>query len=149
MVHTHRTNDLAQYLMERGLIPGLEGAHIVRREVRECRSRFDFLLRRDQKDLLLEVKSCTLFGEKIAMFPDAVTERGRRHVDELAALSTHGRAGALLFLVSSPRVKFFMPEYHTDLEFSRTLYAARERIEVIPVGVGLRRISPCRTKCGY
>ena len=75
-LHTHITNQVARYLIERRLIPPLEGAEIVKGEVSHGRSRFDFLLREHGRDLYLEVKSCTLFGNGVAMFPDAVTERG-------------------------------------------------------------------------
>jgi len=69
---------------------------------------------------VLEVKSCTLFGNSIAMFPDAVTVRGRRHIEELAALAVRGTAGGVVFLVHTPRVRYFLPDYHTDLTFART-----------------------------
>ncbi len=114
MVHTHRTNDLANDLIGKDLIPGLEGAQVLRREIKKGRSRFDFLLQRGKEEIFLEVKSCTLFGRKVAMFPDAVTTRGKRHIEELVGLARRGAAGAVLFLVFWPPAKFFMPEYHTD-----------------------------------
>ena len=137
MVHTQRTNDLAYDLIQRNLVPGLEGAEVVRREIQQGRSRFDFLLQRGKEEIFLEVKSCTLFGRTLAMFPDARTARGKKHVEELATLSRKGFSGAVLFLVYSPRARFFMPEYHTDLEFTRALLAARENISIIPLAVEL------------
>ena len=137
MVHTHRTNDLVEHLIKENLIPGLEGAEIAKREARYGRSRFDFLLSRGNAEIFLEVKSCTLFGKGVAMFPDAVTARGKRHVEELADLSRNGRAGAVLFLICWPRARFFLPEYHTDLEFSRALLAARKEISILPLAVEL------------
>jgi sugar fermentation stimulation protein A len=138
MVHTLRTNDMANHLIRKGLVPGLEGAKVIQREVQQGRSRFDFLLRRGKEEIFLEVKSCTLFGKKLAMFPDAVTARGRRHIEELVDLSKRGSSAAVLFLVFSPQAKFFMPEYHTDLEFARALLAAKEKISIIPLAVELR-----------
>jgi len=138
MVHTHRTNDLANDLIERNLIPGLEGAKVVRREIKKGKSRFDFLLQRGKEEILLEVKSCTLFGKKVAMFPDALTARGRRHIEELADLSQRSVSGAVLFLIFWPRAEFFMPEYHTDLEFARALLAARGKISIIPLAIEMR-----------
>jgi sugar fermentation stimulation protein A len=135
-LHTHETNRAARYLLENDLIPPLRGSRIVRAEVAVGRSRFDFLLERDSRDLYLEVKSCTLFGNGIAMFPDAVTARGRRHLLELAALSRHGSRAAVLFLVHYPRVQWFMPDYHTDIDFSRTLLHVRGEVQVIPAAVG-------------
>ncbi len=138
IVHTLKTNTIADYLIKESLVPGFKGAEVVRREVPEGHSRFDFLLRRGGKDILMEVKSCTLFGKQVAMFPDAITARGKRHIEELTHLSEHGRAGAVLFLIFSSRAKFFMPEYHTDLEFTRALLSARKRIAIIPLAVELR-----------
>jgi sugar fermentation stimulation protein A len=139
MVHTHRVNDLASRLIEKKLIPGLEKAVIVRREVPQGRSRFDFLLRKGSQEIFLEVKSCTLFSKKMAMFPDAVTSRGRRHIEELVALKGGKRSGAVLFLVFWPQAEIFLPEYHTDLEFARTLLQARKRIPVLAAAVKLRK----------
>jgi len=136
IVHTLKTNDLAQALLEKNQIPGLEGARIVARETRYNRSRFDFLLERGGREIYLEVKSCTLFGERIAMFPDAVTARGKRHLEELARLSEEGKQGAVLFLIGWPAAEYFLPDYHTDLEFSKTFLEVSGRIEIYPVAVG-------------
>lgn len=135
ILHTHRANDIAEWLVGEGVVPGLAGAEVVAREVTVGRSRFDLLLRKDGEELLTEVKSCTLFGEKAAMFPDAVTVRGRRHIKELAGLSTGRTRGAVIFIVYNPDARYFLPDYHTDLEFSRTLIAARDRVEVLPLAV--------------
>lgn len=136
MLHTHRTNDVAHHLLRHRLVPGLEDGEIVRREVTVGRSRFDFLLRQNGNPLYLEVKSCTLVGKKLAMFPDAVTARGARHLEELAALSDHGRQCAVLFVVHWPFATLFMPDYHTDPVFAATLLAVREKVRIIPVSVG-------------
>ncbi len=102
------------------------------------RSRFDFLLERGKERIFLEVKSCTLFGEKVAMFPDAVTDRGRRHLEELADLKGAGISGAVLFLIGRKDIQLFLPEYHTDPAFSRTLLTVKNRLPVIPLAVQLR-----------
>jgi len=137
-LHTHATNAVARRLLESRLAPGLEGARIVRAEVKEGRNRFDFLLEDHAGEILLEVKSCTLFGNRVAMFPDAITERGRRHLLELDALAQSGRRTAVLFVVHSARVDWFMPGYHTDLEFSRTLLDVRHHVPILPVSIRWR-----------
>ncbi|HUL31268.1 MAG TPA: DNA/RNA nuclease SfsA, partial [Thermodesulfobacteriota bacterium] len=139
MLHTHRTNEVARSLLERRKIPGLEGTHIVKSEVRAESSRFDFLLEEKGKEILLEVKSCTLVGESIAMFPDAVTERGARHLRELAKISEEGMKTVCLFIVHWPLARTFMPDYHTDLNFTQTLLRVRDRVGVIPVSVRWNR----------
>lgn len=137
-LHTHVNNDVARHLLEAGKVPGLEGARIVRAEVPLGHSRFDFLLEHGGESVYLEVKSCTLFGNRVAMFPDAVTARGRRHLGELSALSKSGVRTAVLFIVHSGRVRWFMPDYHTDLAFSRTLLEVRHDIDIIPLSVSWR-----------
>jgi len=135
LLHTHLNNHVARHLIEENRIPGLDGAVVVKAEHTIGNSRFDFLLRKGGRDMVLEVKSCTLFGRRIAMFPDAITERGRKHILELASLSRQGTDAAVLFLVHTPSSLYFMPDYHTDLLFSRTLLGVRDRIQVVPVAV--------------
>ena len=138
MLHTHKTNDAARHLLEQGLVPGLEDAEIVRSEVKYGKSRFDFLLRRGDEDIYLEVKSCTLFSKRVAMFPDAITERGKRHVEELVHLSSGKTRCVVLFVISSPVIEIFSPEYHTDLQFALTLLKAKDKIDIIPLAISWR-----------
>ncbi|HSL84160.1 MAG TPA: DNA/RNA nuclease SfsA, partial [Thermoanaerobaculia bacterium] len=101
-------------------------------EHRLGRSRLDFLLRpRDDREggppLLLEVKSVTLVEEGVALFPDAVTARGARHVRELAE---HVRAGshraAVLFVVQRPGASRVLAAREIDPAFADALAGARE-----------------------
>jgi sugar fermentation stimulation protein A len=135
MLHTHRTNEVARYLLQRRKVQGLKNANIVKTEIQVGRSRFDFLLKEKSQYILLEVKSCTLAGKRAAMFPDAVTERGARHLRELAKISEEGVRTVVLFIFHWPFAKVFMPDYHTDLIFSQTLLRVRDKVEVIPVSV--------------
>ena len=135
MLHTHRTNDVARYLLQEGMVPGLEHAVVVRPEVRVGHSRFDFLLRDEDGEIFTEVKSCTLAGKQVAMFPDAVTERGARHLLELARLSREGTRTVVLFIIHHPSAGVFMPDYHTDLHFARTFLEVRPSVTIIPIGV--------------
>ncbi len=132
---TRLTNQVARYLIEGGSIPPLKGSEIVRSEVSRGKSRFDYLLREKGRDLYLEVKSCTLFGNDVAMFPDAVTQRGRRHLLELAEMGRQGVRSMVLFIVHYPHVRWFMPDFHTDYDFSRTMLAVKNELMVLPVAV--------------
>lgn len=134
-LHTHLTNQVARYLIERGLIPALKGAEVVKGEVAHGKSRFDFLLRESGSDLYLEVKSCTLFGNDVAMFPDAVTARGKRHLLELAAMGKNGVRSMILFIAHYPHVQWFMPDFHTDYDFSTTLLRVRNDLSILPVAL--------------
>jgi sugar fermentation stimulation protein A len=135
-LHTHETNTVARYLLENALIPPLRGSSIVQAEIRVGRSRFDFLLRHKGKELYLEVKSCTLWGNGVAMFPDAVTARGKRHILELAEMSRNGIRSAILFVIHYPGVEWFMPDYHTDLDFSTAMLQCQRDVQFIPAAIG-------------
>ena len=127
MLDTNYCNDMAEYMIEEQLISGWEEWRVVRREYTVGHSRFDLLLTNDkEEDFLLEVKSCTLFGDQGAMFPDAVTERGRKHLLHLQELQQEGYRTGILFLVQWERALWFSPDFHTDLEFTKTF------IEVAP-----------------
>lgn len=135
ILHTHLTNKVARYLLNRGWVPGLEESRVRSSEIRVGHSRFDFLLERGKDQVFLEVKSCTLFGKRVAMFPDAVTERGSRHLRELGSLARDGKQAAVLFVIHWPHARIFMPDYHTDPVFAETLLAVRDRIQIIPLAV--------------
>ncbi len=135
MLHTHLTNTVVEALLRRGAVPGLADAVIVRREASFGESRFDFLLEREGKMFVLEVKNCTLFGDTLAMFPDAVTARGSRHLTGLLDLKKKGVDAGVLFVVQWPHARFFMPEYHTDLEFSRIFLSCRDRLFTRAIGL--------------
>lgn len=128
LLHTHKANMIVQGLIEQGKIKGLEGTSIIRTEVKMGHSRFDLLLQRGPETILLEVKSCSLFGTDLAMFPDAITQRGRKHLLELAAHADKGMKCSVVFLVHTSRARFFLPDFHTDYEFARTFVALKDRI---------------------
>lgn len=132
---THVTNQVARTLLQRNAVPGLAGATVARSEVTVGNSRFDFLLEKDGTPYYLEVKSCTLFHNRLAMFSDAVTERGRRHLEELAEMARQGIRTGVLIVIHSPRIDWFMPDYHTDLAFSETFQAVRKDIDIHPVAI--------------
>jgi sugar fermentation stimulation protein A len=108
---------------------------VIQREVTRGNSRFDFLLGKGNQEMLLEVKSCTLFSKKVAMFPDAVTARGKKHLEELTRLSADGTSCAVLFLVHWPKAEIFLPDFHTDLDFSRAMIGAKNKVRFLPVSV--------------
>ena len=139
MLHTHRTNDAARYIIEAGKLPGFEKARILRAEVPLGHSRFDFLLDHEGRNIYLEVKSVTLFGKRVAMFPDAITARGARHLGELKALAEEGVGTAVLFMVHWPDADIFMPDFHTDPAFARAFLSVRDRVPVIPLALGWGR----------
>ena len=122
MLHTHKTNDVAAWLFDGGLVPGLENFRVVKREVSRGNSRFDLLVSDGTDQMLIEVKSCTLFGRKIAMFPDAPSLRAVKHLQELCEINRKEMAAGILFIVQSGDPEFFIPDFHIDYEFATKLY---------------------------
>ena len=126
---TTHANDVAEWLVSRGKIPGWEDCRVLRREVTMGDSRFDLRLTDGKDSFPVEVKSCTLFGEKGAMFPDAVTGRGRKHILHLAEMGKAGQRAGLLILVQWDRARWFLPDYHTDPAFAKAFRAAAPYVE--------------------
>lgn len=139
MLDTQYSNTVAERLITRQQIPQLAGWQVLKREVPFGHSRFDLLLGRGEERFILEIKSCTLFGGRVAMFPDAVTERGRKHVEELALLSDQGYRVGVLFLIHWQRAEYFLPDYHTDLEFGKTFFRLRNKVQFMAVALRWER----------
>ncbi|MBO8138943.1 MAG: DNA/RNA nuclease SfsA [Thermosipho sp. (in: Bacteria)] len=96
-------------------------------------SRLDFYVKTKNFSFLIEVKGCTLSKNKIALFPDAPTKRGLKHLNELIEAQKLGFKTTLLILVFA-RSKCFSPNFEIDPKFSKTLLdAIQHKIEMIPV----------------
>jgi sugar fermentation stimulation protein A len=128
-------NDLAEKIVLPRLFPNLGK---IQREVTLDKSRLDFLLNFDEKELFLEVKGCTLIEEQTAMFPDAPTLRGLKHLGELEALAGRGRPAGVLFILMSPEVRRFVPNLHTDPAFARKLISLKDKIWMWAVSIRTR-----------
>ena len=135
LLHTQKANTAVRLLLENNHIRGLEKTRIVKQEIAFAGSRFDFLLEKEDTQYVLEVKSCTLFGTHIAMFPDAVTERGRKHLLTLAELAEKGMRCGVIFLVHWPRARYFLPDYHTDFDFAQTFLSLKDKLMYRAVGI--------------
>ena len=131
-LHTFETNNVASYLIENSLLDFFAGYRVSKREYTAGMSRFDFLLENGAEKLILEIKSCTHFSENIAMFPDAITSRGKRHLLDLARSNYKG---AVVFFVHSGNCDYFLPNYHDDLEFSKELYKLKDKIIIKAYGL--------------
>ncbi len=143
LVNTSRPNAVVAEALASGAVPGLEGYTTIRPEVRYGeRSRVDFLLGGEGlPDAYVEVKSVTLLSAPgVASFPDAVTERGRRHLYELDAVRRAGHRAVLIFLLSRGDADVIRPADEIDPAYGAALR------EVAAAGValcGLRaRVSP-------
>ncbi len=88
-------------------------------------SRFDFSFQQDGRKCFLEVKGVTLENSGVCAFPDAPTQRGTRHLQELTALSRAGYGCYVLFVVQMEKALCLIPNEETDPAFSRALREAK------------------------
>lgn len=93
-------------------------------EVRLGDSRIDLLLEGDRGRCYVESKSVTLVEQGVALFPDAVTERGRRHVEALFEARKYGHRGAIVFVVQRPDARALAPQDASDPRFGEALRRA-------------------------
>lgn len=131
-VNTMVPNRLVAAAARSGLLAELEGPARVETEVTSGTSRLDLRLTEPSgRQVMVEVKNCTLAEGGVAYFPDAVTTRGGKHVDELAALARRGVRAAVFILVQRADADRFQPADHIDPEWGRRLRAAvAEGVEV-------------------
>ena len=87
-------------------------------------SRFDFSFEKDGRPCLLEVKGVTLESDGICAFPDAPTERGARHLRELAQAAKDGYGAYVLFVIQMDNVRYLHPNDATDPAFGAALREA-------------------------
>lgn len=121
-INSNTPNHLFEYSLVRNQLPPFSGFTRYKRETTRGNSRFDFLLTYPEgKECLVEVKSVTLVVGDVGRFPDAPTERGRKHLLELLRFVQDGIRGALFFCVQRSDASKFQPNDGTDPEFGRIL----------------------------
>jgi sugar fermentation stimulation protein A len=124
-VNTTIPNRLVEQALRAGALEELAGWRYVRREVPFGASRLDFLLEDDAGvRLYVEAKSVTLVEDGVALFPDAVTARGARHVEELMQAVADGHRAAVLFVLQRPDARRIVAARAIDPLFSETLARA-------------------------
>lgn len=131
LLHTHLTNHYIIKLLEKRKLPFFNNFKLLKKEPMASKGRLDLLLEDPLRGtkLYLEIKTCTLFGEKLAMFPDAETQRGTKHLYELLNLKEMGYEAACIFAVMSPEVKYFLPAYHIDPNFTKAFLETYGKIQ--------------------
>ena len=116
---------LAGRLPELGLVRG------VRREVVSGESRLDLMLDGESGPVFVEAKSITLVRGGVAMFPDAPTTRGVRHLEELERLFERGYGAAAAFVIQRDDADTFTPYVEADPLFAATLAAVHSRVALL------------------
>lgn len=136
VVNTARANRVVEEALGLGGVSELGGYDRVTREPRaRAGTRFDFLLERraPRGRCWLEIKSATMAaGGGVTAFPDSVTERGTRHLDELTARARRGTRAALLFCAARSDTRVVRPADEIDAAYGVALRrAARAGVEVL------------------
>jgi len=103
-----------------------------RREAVRGNSRFDFQFESEGRTGYMEVKGVTLVSDGVALFPDAPTARGTKHLLELAAAAEAGCPGVVFFLVQMQGCRLFRPHEAMDGAFAGALRnAARRGVKIL------------------
>lgn len=128
-VNTSTPNRLVRSAVKAGKIPELNGYSRVKSEVKTgLHTRLDLVLEnKDAPQCYIEIKNCTMVEDGVAMFPDAVTERGRKHLENLAELVAGGERGVIFFLVQRSDAECFKPADHIDPEYGEVLRSVVEK----------------------
>ena len=123
-IDSQAPNKLAyEWIKEGNLIDGLS---LIKAEKTYGNSRFDLYMEAGERKIFMEVKGVTLNKDGIGLFPDAPTERGKKHVEELMNALADGYEAYVLFVVKFQPVKGFRPNYLRQPEFLESLKKAKE-----------------------
>lgn len=126
-VNTSLTNKLVAEAITNGLIAEFKEVDSIQREVKvSAKSRLDLLVSHDNTSTFIEIKNCSLAENNRAMFPDAVTQRGSKHLLELIQLSRQGQRACIFFLIQRMDADRFAPAAHIDLTYAKLLRQAHD-----------------------
>ena len=132
-LNTLTPNKFVSFLLKNKLLPFLENWEFDKQEVTYGKNRFDFQLIKNEKKMILEIKSATLVEIQIAKFPDAITERGKRHVEHLSQMIDNNLLTMVLFVVQRSDAISFKPQWERDPKFCNALLKASKKGVLIKV----------------
>ncbi len=133
-INTSVPNLLAYEAIRDGKIDKLQGYTFVKREVTFGDSRFDIYAENEREKCFVEVKNVTMKVGEYALFPDAVTTRGRKHLETLMQVKKQGIRAVMLYVIQRMDVKKFGIATIIDPDYARTLKKAfAAGVEIIPV----------------
>ena len=104
-----------------------DNVNFVKPECKYKNSRFDYYLEADGKKIFVEVKGVTLEVDGIVKFPDAPTQRGVKHINELADCVKNGYDAYIFFIIQMKNCKYFTPNTDTHPEFADALKSAKNQ----------------------
>ena len=127
-VNTHFANKIVYHALSNNLINELNNSQNIKTEVFfDKKTRFDFLIEKNNQKNFVEVKNVTLFREdKISEFPDAVTSRGSKHLKTLIDAIKKGYKSYIIFLVQIQRMEYFKIAKDIDNEYYQNYLIAKK-----------------------
>ncbi len=124
-VNTSKTNSIVAEAIEQNGIVEFQDIISIKKEVKtSAHSRLDLLVKHGDSNTFIEIKNCSLALDNCAMFPDAVTARGAKHLRELVRLVQEGENGCIFFLVQRMDADRFSPARHIDPNYAKELERA-------------------------
>ncbi|MCT4644540.1 MAG: DNA/RNA nuclease SfsA [Carboxylicivirga sp.] len=135
-INTMHPNLIAYEAIKNGDIPQLNGYTNIQREVKTGNSRIDIMAQNDREVCFIEIKNVTMKDGDYARFPDAVTSRGKKHLEELIKLKEEGIRAVMLYIIQRCDVSSFALAHNIDPEYAETLLKAHQcGVEIIPIQV--------------
>ena len=117
-------NAVVAEALKGGMILEIGDVSFIKREVTYSNSRFDIYYEKGEKKGFIEVKGVTLERDGVALFPDAPTIRGSRHVYEMIKAKQEGYEANIILLIQMTGVEYFTPNSEMDKEFAKALKLA-------------------------
>ncbi len=155
-VNTSMPNKILNIAFSNGLLPFAKNYTSIQREAKRGSSRLDACLKADGlPSLWIECKNVTMVEDEVALFPDASTERGQKHLLELMDIVEKKERAAMFYLVQRPDAKCFGPADMIDEAYAKLFWEAiRMGVEVYPFstridahGIYLGSILPLVSTC--
>ena len=116
-----------------------QGFDYIKPEYKYGLSRIDFYMERQKQKYLLEVKGCTLEKKGIGYFPDAPTERGVKHIQELIKARQEGYWAGIAFVIQMPKVTEVRPNVETHPAFGEAMEQAQAAgVKVLTLGCRIK-----------
>ena len=133
-IDTGNPNKLAFEAISEKMIPGLDIYTTVKREVKFGDSRFDVYAENDKDKCFVEVKNVSMKEGNFALFPDAVTKRGQKHLKTLMQVRAEGIRAVMLYVIQRSDVRVFAPAKEIDPVYAQALKEAYDSgVEILPM----------------
>ncbi len=133
-VNTHSTNKIVHHALQNNLIDEFDNISEIKPEIKfGLNTRFDFLVSNEKQKTFIEVKNVTLSREKgLAEFPDAITTRGLKHINELLKASKKNYKIYILYLIQRDDCKSFTVAKDIDPNYTSTLRkAVKNKLKIL------------------